>query len=57
MLAGVLPAPSYYAPEQEPGARKERAALVLAAMRDQGFITREQEIAARDAPARRPRCP
>ncbi|HWT30634.1 MAG TPA: penicillin-binding protein 1A [Propylenella sp.] len=51
MLAGLLPAPSYYAPNRNPDAARERAALVLAAMRDQGFITSEQEVAARDQPA------
>jgi penicillin-binding protein 1A len=51
MLAGLLPAPSYYAPNKNPERAKERAGLVLAAMRNEGFITGEQEIAARDRPA------
>ncbi|MDQ3560093.1 MAG: penicillin-binding protein, partial [Pseudomonadota bacterium] len=51
MLAGLLPAPSYYAPNKNPERAKERAALVLAAMRDQGFVSREEEVAARDRPA------
>jgi penicillin-binding protein 1A len=52
MLAGVLPAPSYYAPNKNPDAAKERAALVLAAMRDQGFISSAQATETRDAPAK-----
>src|SRR5687768_7426151 len=51
MLAGLLPAPSYYAPNRNPEAARQRAALVLAAMRDQGFISAEEEVAARDRPA------
>ncbi len=36
MLAGLLPAPSRYAPNRNPEAARERAALVLAAMEEEG---------------------
>lgn len=42
ILAGVLPAPSRYAPNRNPEAAQKRAALVLTAMADQGFITAAQ---------------
>jgi penicillin-binding protein 1A len=51
MLAGLLPAPSRYAPNRNPEAARQRAALVLAAMRQEGFITAEEEVQARDRPA------
>jgi penicillin-binding protein 1A len=51
-LAGVLPAPSRYAPNKNPAAAHQRAALVLAAMAEEGYITPEQAKAARDAPPR-----
>jgi penicillin-binding protein 1A len=51
MLAGLLPAPSRYAPNRNPEAARQRAALVLAAMQDEGFITAEEEVQARDYPA------
>jgi penicillin-binding protein 1A len=46
MLAGLLPAPSAYAPNHNPDAAKARAAIVINDMRDQGYITAAQ---ARDA--------
>jgi penicillin-binding protein 1A len=49
-LAGVLPAPTRYAPNRNPDAARQRQALVLAAMTDIGFITPEEAKAARDAP-------
>jgi len=52
MLAGILPAPSYYAPSKNPEGARQRAALVLAAMADQGFITKAEAEQAREAPAR-----
>jgi penicillin-binding protein 1A len=51
MLAGLLPAPSYYAPNRNPDAAKRRAALVLAAMEDGGFINAKQAEEAEKAPA------
>jgi penicillin-binding protein 1A len=51
MLAGLLPAPSHYAPTRNPEAARERAALVVTAMLDQGFITAKQAEEARDHPA------
>ena len=51
MLAGLLPAPSYYAPNRNPDAARRRAELVLEAMRDAGFITAAQAEAAEKAPA------
>ncbi len=49
-LAGVLPAPSRYAPNKNPEAARQRQLLVLAAMKAEGFITAEQEKTARDTP-------
>jgi penicillin-binding protein 1A len=51
MLAGLLPAPSAYAPNKNPEAARARAELVLAAMADQGFITADDLALARDKPA------
>ncbi|MBO0902509.1 transglycosylase domain-containing protein [Jiella sonneratiae] len=50
-LAGLLKAPSRLSPARDPEAAKERAEVVLAAMRDEGKITR-QEYA--DAVAQKP---
>lgn len=52
MLAGLLPAPSKYAPNKNPEAAQQRAALVLAAMQDQGFISGDEAKQSREAPAR-----
>ena len=47
LLAGLLPAPSRYAPTTNPEAAKARQLLVLRAMVESGFITeREAELAA-----------
>jgi penicillin-binding protein 1A len=51
MLAGLLPAPSTYAPNKNPEAAKRRAGLVLAAMQDEGYISADEAIQSRDAPA------
>ena len=51
MLAGVLPAPSRYSPNRNPEAAKQRAALVLAAMVDGGFVSADEAAAARENPA------
>jgi penicillin-binding protein 1A len=42
MLAGVLPRPSAYAPTANPAAAKSRQLLVLQAMVDNGYISREE---------------
>jgi penicillin-binding protein 1A len=51
MLAGVLPAPSYYSPTRNPEAARRRAALVLAAMAEEGFVTSAEAGQAREHPA------
>ena len=50
ILAGVLPAPSRYAPNRNPEAAHQRASLVLAAMTGEGFITADEAKNARDNP-------
>ena len=53
MLAGVLPAPSRYAPNRNPEAAHQRAALVLAAMtRERLHLRRRGEECARQSRAR-----
>ncbi|WEK51216.1 MAG: PBP1A family penicillin-binding protein [Candidatus Kaistia colombiensis] len=42
MLAGLLKAPSTYAPTADPAAANSRANVVLGAMREAGFITADQ---------------
>lgn len=49
-LAGVLPAPSRYAPNKNPDAAHQRQVLVLAAMTDAGFITADEAKNAKDNP-------
>jgi penicillin-binding protein 1A len=39
MIAGLLKAPSRYAPTRDPEAARDRAGLVLQAMREEGYIT------------------
>ncbi len=51
MLAGLVQAPSRLAPTRNPRAARDRAALVLAAMRDNRFITQAQEKTALARPA------
>ncbi len=51
LLAGVLPAPSRYAPDRHPKAAEQRASLVLAAMASEGYITPEQAQQTRENPA------
>ncbi len=41
MLAGLLKAPSRYAPTRDPAAAAQRARIVIAAMQDAGFINAE----------------
>src|SRR5262249_48730176 len=42
MLAGMLKAPSRYSPASNPGLAASRAKVVLGAMADAGYITKEQ---------------
>ena len=50
MLAGLLKAPSRYAPSHDPERSRKRAELVLAAMEETGVLTPEQRQAALAAP-------
>ncbi|PWC32559.1 penicillin-binding protein 1A [Azospirillum sp. TSO35-2] len=57
VLAGLLKAPSRYAPSSNPDESAERARVVMAAMLDGGFLTQAQYDAARAAkpsPKRKP---
>lgn len=51
MLAGLLPAPSYYSPTNNLARSQDRASLVLGLMEDQGYLTAAEADAARDQPA------
>ena len=51
MLAGLLVAPSRYAPTGDLGAAQERAATVIRLMEDQGYLTPEDAAAAQASPA------
>ncbi|KFE34868.1 transglycosylase domain-containing protein [Thioclava atlantica] len=51
MLAGLLKAPSYYAPTNSITRSQERAQTVLTLMHDQGYLNDRQYIDARDNPA------
>ncbi|MBA4790012.1 MAG: penicillin-binding protein 1A [Rhizobiales bacterium] len=51
MLAGIVNAPSRLAPTRNLKAAQERAALVLASMREQGLITPEMQAMALSKPA------
>ncbi|MDO9526615.1 MAG: PBP1A family penicillin-binding protein [Gemmobacter sp.] len=51
MLAGLLVAPSYYAPTRNLQRAQERANLVLGLMQEQGFLTPAETAAARANPA------
>src|ERR1700691_6059805 len=52
MLAGLMKAPSRYAPNHNLAVATQRAGEVIAAMRDQGFITPAMAQFALDEPAR-----
>ncbi|CAO3352286.1 transglycosylase domain-containing protein [Azospirillum melinis] len=57
VLAGLLKAPSRYAPSSNPDESAERARVVMAAMLDAGYLTQPQYEAARTAkpsPKRKP---
>ncbi|WP_083195260.1 transglycosylase domain-containing protein [Pararhodobacter sp. CCB-MM2] len=51
MLAGLLPAPSYYAPTRNLQRAQDRAATVLGLMHDQGYLTDAAFAEARANPA------
>jgi len=51
MLAGLIKAPSYYAPTRDLERARQRAAVVLDAMVEAGVIDRGQAAAAKAAPA------
>jgi 1A family penicillin-binding protein len=51
MMAGLLKAPSRFAPTSNIQRARDRAATVLKLMREQGYITSADEAAARAAPA------
>jgi 1A family penicillin-binding protein len=51
MLAGLLVAPSYYAPTRNLERAQRRAATVLALMEEQGYLTSEQASVAQANPA------
>jgi membrane peptidoglycan carboxypeptidase len=51
MLAGLLVAPSYYAPTRNLERAQRRAATILRLMGDQGYLTETQVAAAQAAPA------
>lgn len=57
MLAGLLKAPSRYAPDRNPEAARQRADVVLGAMVDADFITDKERAAAADQPPVPPRRP
>ena len=50
MMAGLIQAPENYSPFSNYQATKQRQAVVLNRMRQLGWITPEEEVAARDAP-------
>ncbi len=50
MLAGLLKAPSRYAPTRNPEAARARTLTVLGAMRDVGHITEQEAVALAGAP-------
>jgi len=50
LLAGLIPAPSRYAPRRNPETARVRRDLVLGAMVEEGFVTDEQAEQLRSAP-------
>lgn len=57
ILAGLLKAPSRYAPDSNPGLAAQRAKVVLGAMREAGYITEDEwkkETLNTPAPQRKP---
>lgn len=52
MLAGLLKAPSYFAPTNNMDRARARANVIVGLMEDQGYLTAEQAEEARNTPAR-----
>ena len=52
MLAGLLKAPSTYAPTRDLGRAQDRANLIIGLMEDQGYLTADEARNARANPAR-----
>ncbi len=52
VIAGLLKAPSRYAPTSDLGLARERAAIVLTVMEDQGLIGEREAVAAHARPAK-----
>lgn len=52
MIAGLLKAPSWYAPTADLDRARQRASVVLGRMVDEGYVTREEATAARARPAK-----
>jgi penicillin-binding protein 1A len=51
MLAGLLKAPSYYAPTNNINRARDRAEVIVGLMEDQGYLTPEEAAEARTNPA------
>ncbi|MGQ0566551.1 MAG: transglycosylase domain-containing protein [Gemmobacter sp.] len=51
MLAGLLPAPSYYAPTANLERSRDRASVVIGLMREQGYLDAAEAAEARQYPA------
>lgn len=52
MLAGLLKAPSKFAPTRNMGRAQNRANLIVSLMEDQGYLTKGEAILARNNPAK-----
>ncbi len=52
MLAGLLKAPSTYAPTRNLGRAQDRANLIVGLMHDQGYLSNAEKINAQNSPAR-----
>jgi 1A family penicillin-binding protein len=52
MLAGLLKAPSKYAPTRHMGRAQDRANLIVELMNDQGYLTRGEALKAKNNPAK-----
>lgn len=57
IIAGLLQSPSRFSPQRNPDLAQRRAALVLAAMAEEGFITAEQATNIAEAPLKPRRKP
>jgi 1A family penicillin-binding protein len=52
MLAGLLKAPSRFAPTRDIGRAQGRADLIIGLMEDQGYLTKAEAVTARNNPAK-----